>query len=56
MDGIFVTKDMFKPEILQFFADNLADPNGLWSGTAKEIADTLFKKSGVRFSTSPLGE
>ena len=54
----------FKPEVLQFFHDELSNYNGYWSGLAQDIAKELFPDvAGVHFCTSsvngldkPLGE
>lgn len=45
----------FKPEVIQFFDDNLADYNGNWSGLAEDIAKEVFEKdsSGMYFCTAP---
>ncbi len=47
----------FKPEVLQFFHDDLSDYNGNWSGLAQEIAKEVFSDmAGMHFCTAPVGE
>lgn len=44
----------FKPEVIQFFDDDLSDYNGNWSGLAQDIAKELFYLSpGIHFCTAP---
>lgn len=43
---------VFKKEIVQFFADNMTDPNGLYSTLYQDIAQEIFDTPlGVYFST-----
>lgn len=44
----------FKPEVVQFFDDNLADYSGNWSGLAEDIARELFENdsTGMYFCTA----
>lgn len=44
---------VFKPEVIQFFDDNLGDVNGNWSGLAEDIAPEIFEGNdvGVFFCT-----
>ncbi len=45
---------MFKPEVKQFFNDNLFDLNGVWSGLNQDIAKEVFEDAaaaGVHFCT-----
>lgn len=46
----------FKPEVVQFFNDDITDPNGNWSGLAQDIArDVLDITSvGIHFCTAPI--
>lgn len=46
---------LFKPEVIQFFDDDLSDYNGLWSGLAEDIAREVFEENsrGVNFCTAP---
>lgn len=55
----------FKPEVVQFFDDNISDYNGNWSGLAADIAKEVFENdsTGMHFCTAskektnkPLGE
>ena len=45
---------LFKPEVIQFFDDDLTDYNGNWNGLAEEIALDVFEESsrGVNFCTA----
>lgn len=47
---------MFKPEVVQFFDDDLTDFNGLWSGLAEDIARDVFAENGrgICFCTAPV--
>ena len=44
----------FKPEVIQFFADDISDKNGNWSGLAQDIAREVFTADfgGVHFCTA----
>ena len=43
---------MFKPEVVQYWDDNLGDPHGNISTLAQEIARDVFEDgNGVYFST-----
>lgn len=45
---------MFKPEVKQFFDDNMFDYNGFWSGLNQDIAKEVFEEAtnaGVHFCT-----
>ena len=46
----------FKPEVIQFFADNTADYNGNYNGLAQDIARDVFGGDycGVNFCTAPI--
>lgn len=47
----------FKPEVIQFFNDDLSDFDRNWSGLAQDIARDLFKVGfGVHFCTAPANE
>ena len=47
----------FRPEVIQFFHDSLADYNGNWSGLAQDIAREVFEDArGIHFCTAPIGE
>lgn len=47
----------FKPEVIQFFDDNLTDYNGNWNGLAEDIAREVFVRTkGVNFCTAPIGK
>lgn len=47
----------FRPEVIQFFADNLSDYNGNWSGLAQDIARELFDDvAGIHFCTAGVNE
>lgn len=45
----------FRPEVVQFFDDDLRDYNGNWSGLAQDIAREVFGAGciGVNFCTAP---
>ena len=44
---------MFKPEVVQFFNDDLSDYNGNWSGLAQDIAKEVFNDmAGIHFCTA----
>jgi len=47
---------LFKPEVIQYYRDDMTDYNGLFSGLAQDIAREVFKgKTGnVHFCTAPL--
>lgn len=47
---------LFKPEVIQFFDDDLGDYNGLWSGLAEDIAREVFAENGrgVYFCTAAM--
>ena len=45
---------LFKPEVIQFFSDNMFDYNGLWSGLAQDLCTEIFEGAQtncVHFST-----
>lgn len=44
----------FKPEVIQFFDDNIGDYDGNWSGLAESIARELFENdtTGMHFCTA----
>ena len=48
----------FRPEVIQFPDDNLADYNGNWSGLAQDIAAEVFdhELAGVHFCTASVNE
>ena len=52
--GTHIGYVIFKPEVLQFFDDNLQDINGNWSGLAQDIAGEVFDNGfrGVFFCTA----
>lgn len=37
---------LFKPDVIQFFDDDISDCNGLWSGLAEDIARDVFAGNG----------
>lgn len=45
---------LFKPEVVQFFDDDLNDFNGNWNGLAEDIAREVFEENahGVNFCTA----
>jgi len=45
---------LFKPEVIQFFDDDLTDYNGNWNGLAEELALDIFGENsrGVNFCTA----
>ena len=45
---------IFKPEVLQFFDDDISSHKGLWSGLAQDIAQEVFENDfrGVYFCTA----
>lgn len=46
---------LFKPEVMQFFNDDLSDFNGNWSGLAQDIAREIFDDlPGIHFCTAEL--
>ena len=55
---------VFKPDVVQFRDDNLADYQGNWSGLAQDIAPEVFAENsrgvyfctGVKDTNAPLGE
>ena len=64
-DGVSHGYVRFKPEVVQFFDDNLSDYNGNWTGLAEDIAREIFENdsTGMQFCTAatdkvevPLGE
>lgn len=64
-DGVSHGYVCFKPEVVQFFDDNLSDYNGNWTGLAEDIAREIFENdsTGMQFCTAaidkvevPLGE
>lgn len=48
----------FKPEVIQFFADDTSDKNGNWSGLAQNIAREIFEGGfgGIHFCTAEAGK
>lgn len=48
----------FKPEVIQFFHDDISDYNGNWSGLAQDIAREVFADApaGLHFCTAAVGE
>ena len=46
----------FRPTVVQFFDDNLADLNGNWSGLAQDIAREVFDQemASIHFCTAPV--
>ena len=48
----------FKPQVVQFFDDDISDINGNWSGLAQDIAREVFgaEMRGVHFCTAAVGE
>ena len=48
----------FKPEVIQFFHDDISDYNGNWSGLAQDIAKEIFEDDlrGVHFCTAGVNE
>ena len=46
---------LFKPEVIQFYDDDLNDHNGNWNGLAEDIAREVFEENarGVNFCTAP---
>ena len=47
----------FKPQVVQFFNDDLSDYNQNWSGLAQDIAKEVFTGvAGVHFCTAPVNE
>lgn len=46
---------LFRPEVIQFFNDDLSDLNGNWSGLAQDIAREVFEDlPGIHFCTANL--
>ena len=47
---------LFKPEVIQYYRDELTDYNGLFSGLAQNIARDVFedKTGSIHFCTAPL--
>lgn len=45
---------LFRPEVIQFFDDDLADYNGNWNGLAEDIAREVFEENarGMNFCTA----
>ena len=48
----------FKPEVIQFFHDDISDYNGNWSGLAQDIAREVFTQApaGIHFCTAAVDE
>lgn len=48
----------FKPEVIQFFDDDISDYNGNWSGLAQNIANEVFENRclGIHFCTAALND
>ena len=48
----------FKPEVVQFFYDDISDYNGNWSGLAQDIAKEVFTDvpAGIHFCTAAVDE
>ena len=44
----------FRPEVVQFFHDDISDYNGNWSGLAQDIAGEIFDQEllGIHFCTA----
>ena len=49
---------LFKPEVIQFFDDDIHDFNGLWSGLMQDIAKEVFEAEvrGIHFCTAKADE
>ena len=45
---------IFKPEVIQFFDDDISSFSGKWSGLAQDIADEVFR--GVYFCTADVNK
>ena len=46
---------VFKPEVVQFFNDDIRDYNGLWSGLMQDIADMVFVNADdINFCTGKI--
>ena len=47
---------MFKPEVIQFFDDDIYDLHGNWTGLAQDIAREVFvdETRGIHFCTAPI--
>ena len=47
----------FRPEVVQFFIDDISDYNGNWSGLAQDIAREVFGDArGIHFCTASVDE
>lgn len=48
----------FRPQVVQFFDDNIADFNGNWTGLAQDIATEVFASEcrGIHFCTADVRE
>ena len=48
----------FKPEVIQFFHDDISDYDGRWSGLAQDIAKEVFEGEyrGIHFCTAGVDE
>ena len=47
----------FRPEVVQFFCDDISDYNGNWSGLAQDIAREVFGDArGIHFCTASVDE
>lgn len=46
---------LFRPEVIQFYNDDISDLNGNWSGIMQDIARDVFADDarGIHFCTSP---
>lgn len=55
MAGVDWNYVRFKPEVIQFYDDDLNDYNGNWNGLAEDIAREVFEENarGVNFCTAP---
>ena len=40
---------IFKPEVKQFYNDDISSPNGLWSGLEQDIAKEIFSETNLSF-------
>ena len=47
---------LFAPEVVQFWADNLGNPNGIESMLYETIAKDIFENSDMIFSTAVIEE
>lgn len=56
--GVLHSFVRFKPEVIQFFDDDMTDYNGNWSGLAEDIAREVFclTSGGLNFCTAAVEE